>query len=119
MMYEITTYPTCTCTATVCQCFNQGGTQSTTIVSESCPAISGNQFVVWVVVRGRDAYEEPDLKIEPAAIRECEPPPRYERRPRPRFRFSPLRLTGKTEVHRSGRERGHAIGHSPRRRAKQ
>ena len=32
MLYRITTYQTCTCTATVCQCFSQAGTFATTVV---------------------------------------------------------------------------------------
>src|SRR5882672_5208260 len=106
MLYGISTRSTCCCTATVCSCFSQGGTTPiTAVISETCPThISGNQ-IVWMII------DEPRIVW---VVRPYKPPPRYERRSRPHFRFSTLRLDRKTEVNRAGRERGHAFGHSPR-----
>jgi hypothetical protein len=109
MLYGISTRSTCCCTATACTCFSQGGTQATTVVSETCPThISSNQ-IVWVIASAHEEREEPRIVW---VVRPRVPPPRYRR--------TGLQADSRKHrpvasgVRRAGRERGHAFGHSPR-----
>lgn len=104
----------CCCTGTIC-CCHQQGTQAVT--GTQVVTVATNRPGIWVITRQvlYDPDPEPIIVFPRYWAARSPPPPRYRRAP---LQFSRLCIGRKTEVRRTRRERGHAFGHSPRRRSR-